>query len=136
MLFLRALLKKILHIILLVALLNTAFFVPQFSNSNTLTIENNAINEPDGELGSILAEILFYCFDIDVANTLNQNEEFVKKDLSIKRIVNHVLQFFVDDISLKISFEGISASKNLNALSNNAMPLLKFEVFFTLLYLH
>jgi hypothetical protein len=84
MLFLHALLKKILHIILLVALLNTAFFVPQFSNSNTLTIENNAINEPDGELGSILAEILFYCFDIDVANTLNQNEEFVKKDLSKK----------------------------------------------------
>jgi hypothetical protein len=136
MLFLHALLKKILHIILLVALLNTAFFVPQFSNSNTLTIENNAINEPDGELGSILAEILFHCFDIDVANTLNQNEEFVKKDLSVKRIVNHVLQFFVDDISLKISFEGISASKNLNALSNNAMPLLKFEVFLNLLYLH
>ncbi len=136
MLYLHRLLKKILHIVLLFAFINTALFVPQFSNSNTLTIDSNTVNEPDGELGSILGEILSYCFDIDVASTLNQNEEFVEKDLSVKRTITHVLNFFVNSNSLNISFESLVTAKKLNILINSVGLLFKFEGFLALLYLY
>lgn len=130
------LIKKAIHILLVFAFINSAFFVPQFNNADTFQSERNALNEPDGELGSILGEILVYCFNIDISNTLNQNEEFVEKDLTIKRIASIIIYLQLaplNNVILSLIKTGASAMPVTN---DNSVNALKAFSFLALLYLH
>ncbi|MFN4082676.1 MAG: hypothetical protein ACK4K9_03495 [Bacteroidia bacterium] len=86
--------KRLINILQLVSVINTVLFVPQFSNANNFLIEKNTLAEPDGELGSILTDIVEICFDVDLFNIINHNEEFVEKDFQYKRFTGFKFQFF------------------------------------------